>query len=75
MVYAIEKLPNRSDIAAAKIASWLQSPEDPDKLFKQKIEDVLINYYIIATKPDLNEPFKAITQIVSPVEFVFIGTV
>lgn len=73
IIFAIERLPARSDISTAKIGAWLQRQDPPGQQFKQKIEDVLYNYWRIATTVGLSKPFKSISQVVSPVEFVFIG--
>ena len=73
MIYAIEKLGSRADISTTRINAWLQRLDPPGSQFKKSIESLLTNYWIVATSEGLSKPFKIIAQVVSPVEFVFIG--
>lgn len=73
MIYAIEKLGSRADISTTRINAWLQRLDPPGSQFKRTIESLLNNYWIIATTEEYSRPFKIIAQVVSPVEFVFIG--
>jgi hypothetical protein len=52
---------------------WLLRVDNPTPSFKSLINDVLTEFYYIATTARLNYGFSSINKRLAPVEFVFVG--
>lgn len=74
MVYCCDGLPGQQLIPTAqKVEKWLSRVDEPGQQFKDDIERVLKDFWLIADKKELNEGFTKIQQRLAPVEFLFVG--
>jgi hypothetical protein len=73
LVYCCDGLPEHPLPTAQKLEKWLKRVDNPPTTFMAQINDVLSEFWHIATTPELNFPFTEVDKRVAPVEFVFIG--
>lgn len=74
MVYCCDGLPKHQLLPTSqKVEKWLSRIDSPGEQFKDDIERVLKDFWLIADKKELNEGFTKIQQRVAPVEFLFVG--
>jgi hypothetical protein len=74
-IYCCDGLPERLIPTHQKMEKFLTRTDQPDPSFKTTINDVLDEFYFIATEKRLQDAFKRIEKRLAPVEFVFIGSV
>ena len=76
LVYCCSGVPAAQRIpSAAKLEKWLAAPDDrPSAAFRDAMGAVLGRLWQIARSSDHDAPFRRFKAKVSPVEFVFIGT-
>lgn len=74
MVYCCDGIPKQQLLPTAqKVEKWLSRVDEPGQQFKDDIERVLKDFWLIAHRKELNEGFTKIQQRVAPVEFLFVG--
>jgi hypothetical protein len=74
MVYYCHNYPDERLNNHVQLEKWLHSDTAPSVVFKEDIGKVLRDMWKIASDDNLSDPFTFINHILSPVEFVFIGT-
>ena len=74
MVHCFERLPNRTIPTSVKLHQWLSRADPPADQLKKDVDEILNNFWVLASSPKLNAAFQKIHAPVAPVEFVFIGT-
>ncbi|PFH52790.1 hypothetical protein AMATHDRAFT_139317 [Amanita thiersii Skay4041] len=72
-VYCCDCLPEEQIPTTQKLEKWLSRVDPPGDQFKDDIDTVLRQLWLIASDPRYNKGFKAISKRLAPVEFVFIG--
>ncbi|KAG2150495.1 hypothetical protein DEU56DRAFT_32120 [Suillus clintonianus] len=75
LIYCCDGYPDHPLPTAQKLEKWLKRVDHPLPAFMVEINDVLSEFWNIATKDDLNAAFTEVDKRVAPVEFVFIGVV
>ncbi|OAX39582.1 hypothetical protein K503DRAFT_865303 [Rhizopogon vinicolor AM-OR11-026] len=75
LVYCCDGLPEHMLPTAQKLEKWMKRVDNPPTTFMSQINDVLSEFWHIATTPGLNSPFTLVDKRVAPVEFVFIGVI
>lgn len=73
LVYCCDGLPEQLLPTAQKLEKWLKRVDNPPTAFMTKINNVLSDFWHIATTLGLNAAFTQVDKRVAPVEFVFIG--
>jgi hypothetical protein len=73
LIYCCDSLPAKLIPTHQKMEKWLVRTDNPQHNFKTSINDVLNEFYYIATEKKLQDAFKKIDKRLAPVEFVFIG--
>ena len=74
MVYYCQNYPEERLNTSGQLEKWLHRTTEPSAAFKGDIVKVLRDMWKIASDDNLNDAFTSIGNILSPVEFVFIGT-
>jgi hypothetical protein len=73
-VCCCDGLPDTQHIPTAqKVEKWLCRVDRPTEKFKLEIEEVLREFWNIASNSTLDTGFKKIGRRIAPVEFIFIG--
>ena len=72
-IFCCDRLPVEDLPTTHKLELWLSQGSPPMESFKKEIEDVLTDFWNMATDRSLNEGFRLINKRIAPVEFVFIG--
>ena len=72
-IFCCDRLPVEDLPTPHKLEMWLSQENPPTEPFKQDIEEVLTDFWNMATDHSLNEGFRLINKRIAPVEFVFIG--
>lgn len=75
LIYCCDGLPDHPLPTAQKLEKWLKRVDKPPTMFMTQINDVLSDFWHIATQSDLNAAFTEVDKRVAPVEFVFVGVV
>lgn len=75
LIYCCDGLPDHPLPTAQKLEKWLKRVDNPSTTFMTQINDVLSEFWHIATKSELNAAFTEVDKRVAPVEFVFVGVV
>ncbi|KAG2132009.1 uncharacterized protein EDB93DRAFT_1311159 [Suillus bovinus] len=75
LIYCCDGLPDRLLPTAQKLEKWLKRVDNPPPTFMTQINDVLSEFWHIATKNELNAAFTEVDKRVAPVEFVFVGVI
>lgn len=76
LVCCCDGLPDIEQIPTAqKMEKWLMRVDKPTDSFKAEIEELLRDFWNIASNPQLNSGLKNIGNRLAPVEFIFIGQV
>ena len=75
LIYCCDGLPEHLVPTAQKLEKWLKRGDKPPPKFMTHINDVLSEFWHIATKSELNHAFTQVDKRVAPVEFVFVGMV
>lgn len=74
MVYCCDGLPENDYVPTAqKMDKWLSRVDGPTEQFKADIENLLREYWHIATDPELNIGLFNIASRLAPVEFIYVG--
>jgi hypothetical protein len=73
-IYCCDGLPKQMMPTHQKMEKFLARPDEPLAAFKHAINEVMTEFYYIATERKLYDAFKKITKRLAPVEFVFIGS-
>jgi len=74
-VYCCDGLPDEQIPTAQKMEKWMSRIDRPGDQFKDEIEDVLREFWNIATNDELNDGFTKIGKRLAPIEFVFVGAI
>jgi hypothetical protein len=72
-IYCCDRLPVEDLPTPQKLEVWLARVDPPSESFKRDIEEVLTDFWNMATDKTLNDAFRRINKRIAPVEFVFIG--
>ncbi|KAJ3570206.1 hypothetical protein NP233_g4563 [Leucocoprinus birnbaumii] len=72
-VYCCDRLPVEDLPTPHKLELWLTREDPPTESFKRDIEEVLTDFWNMATDRSLNEAFRLVNKRIAPVEFVFIA--
>jgi hypothetical protein len=75
LIYCCDGLPDHPLPTAQKLEKWLKRVDKPPTKFMTEINDVLSDFWHIATTTELNAAFTEVDKRVAPVEFVFIGVI
>ncbi|KAG2368139.1 hypothetical protein BDR07DRAFT_1448474 [Suillus spraguei] len=75
LIYCCDGLPDHPLPTAQKLEKWLKRVDKPPTTFMTQINDVLSDFWHIATQSDLDAAFTEVDKRVAPVEFVFVGVV
>ncbi|EIW83162.1 hypothetical protein CONPUDRAFT_121609 [Coniophora puteana RWD-64-598 SS2] len=73
LVYCCDGLPEKFLPTAQKLERWLSRIDKPLPAFRQQMNEVLTEFWLLATSPNLQHAFTQVDKRVAPVEFVFIG--
>lgn len=72
-IFCCDRLPVEDLPTPHKLETWLSQENPPTESFKRDIEEVLTDFWNMATDHSLNEGFRLINKRIAPVEFVFIA--
>ncbi|KAG1802727.1 uncharacterized protein HD556DRAFT_708729 [Suillus plorans] len=75
LIYCCDGLPDHLLPTAQKLEKWLKRVDKPPTKFMALINDVLSEFWHIATDSELNAAFTEVDKRVAPVEFVFVGVI
>lgn len=73
LVYCCDGLPNEELPSAVKIEKWLSREDNPPEQFRNDIEELLRDFWKLASSKKYNGGFTKFSQRLAPVEFYFIG--
>ncbi|KAF8897611.1 hypothetical protein BD779DRAFT_1432544 [Infundibulicybe gibba] len=72
-VYCCDGLPSHQLPTTSKLEKWLLREDRPPEQFKNTIELVLRDFWMVATEPRLTYWKTTIKKRIAPVEFIFLG--
>ncbi|KAG0706125.1 hypothetical protein DFH29DRAFT_980605 [Suillus ampliporus] len=75
LIYCCDGLPEQQLPTTQKLERWLKRVDNPLPTFVTQINDVLSEFWHIATTPGLDIAFTQVDKRVAPVEFVFVGVI
>ncbi|KAG1862585.1 hypothetical protein DFJ58DRAFT_233981 [Suillus subalutaceus] len=75
LIYCCDGLSDRPLPTAQKLEKWMKRVDNPPTAFMTLINNVLSDFWHIATSSELNAAFTEVDKRVAPVEFVFVGVI